>query len=109
MIALLENGKSDALPAVSRWLHYAEGTRRVAEVTTFDRSPEERLETIIRQNVLVQLDHLRTHPSVAAKLAQGTLRLHGWLYDIGSGDVSAYQPERRKFVSLAREESEVRS
>lgn len=106
MTALLNNGKSNGLPAVSRWLHHAESTRRIADVISGDRPAEERIDTIIRQNVLVQLDHLRTHPSVAAKLARGALHLHGWVYDIGTGDVSVYESERREFVSLTRNGSE---
>ncbi|HUN80746.1 MAG TPA: carbonic anhydrase [Phycisphaerae bacterium] len=109
MSALLNNGKANGLPAVSRWLHHAESTRRIIDVTTVDRPPEERIEGLIRQNVLVQLDHLRTHPSVASRLAQGGLRLHGWVYDIGSGDVSVHDQDRRKFVSLTRNGSAARS
>jgi carbonic anhydrase len=38
-------------------------------------------------NVLVQLEHLATHPSVAKGLAEGRLTLHGWIYKIASGEV----------------------
>ena len=37
------------------------------------------------RNVVDQLGNLRTHPSVATRLEQGDLQLHGWVYD-GEGD-----------------------
>ena len=39
--------------------------------------------------MIVQLEHLRTHPSVAARLARKEIQLHGWVYDIGAGRVDA--------------------
>jgi carbonic anhydrase len=48
----------------------------------------------------VQLDHLRSHPSVAEKLSAGQLKLHGWVYHIATGEVTAYDAERRAFAPL---------
>jgi len=45
---------------------------------------------LLEQNVILQLQNLKTHPTVAAALAQGAVELHGWVYDIGTGQVSAY-------------------
>ena len=49
---------------------------------------------------LTQLQHLETHPSVAAALATDAVSLHGWIYDIGRGDVRSYDVGRRAFVPL---------
>ena len=53
-----------------------------------------------KQNVLLQLDHLRTHPVVAAKLGTGEIDMHGWVYDIEHGNVAAYDDTQREFVSI---------
>lgn len=99
--ALLKPAQRE-LPAVSRWLHHAEGTRRIIE-TNFDALPfEERVALGVEKNVLVQLDNLRTHPAVAAKRAAGSLHLHGWVYDIASGDVSEYDESQGRFCSLTQ-------
>ena len=47
------------------------------------------LRALTEENVLLQLQHLRTHPGVAAGLATGKIRLHGWIYNIGDGRVDA--------------------
>ncbi len=71
-------------------------------------SPEsERIRVAIEQNVLMQIEHLKTHPSVAARVASGHLHLYGWVYDIGAGDVAEYDPERREFVSLTKNRKSV--
>jgi carbonic anhydrase len=37
---------------------------------------------------------------VAAGLAQGKLKLHGWVYKIETGEIFAYDPERGQFVAV---------
>jgi carbonic anhydrase len=72
-------------PNVTAWLRYA-------EVKSRD------LLTLTEHNVVAQLKNLRTHPTVAARLEQGSLALHGWVYDIGEGTVTAYDPENGRFM-----------
>ena len=35
------------------------------------------------------------------RTAQGHLKLHGWVYDIGTGSIEALDGTTRQFVSLA--------
>jgi carbonic anhydrase len=62
-----------------------------------DQTEEDQVLNAVKENVLVQLENLRTHPSVAAGLAMGKLTLHGWVYQIETGGVFAYHPELRQF------------
>ena len=63
--------------------------------------PAERLERAIEKNVLLQLEHLRTHPAVRAALDAGALRLHGWVYHFETGRVDVYDPLTGQFVQLS--------
>ena len=56
---------------------------------------------LLEQNVILQLQHLRTHPTVAVRLAKGDLKLHGWVYDIKTGDVQAYNEDTNDFETVA--------
>ncbi len=105
MAALLRKSELEHMPAVVGWLHHAEGTRRIMDENHKGLSDEEKLVKSIEQNVLVQINHLRTHPAVAAKAAAGALDLYAWVYDIASGDVTSYDAKRGKFVSLGEAES----
>ncbi|NLI29546.1 MAG: carbonic anhydrase [Nitrospiraceae bacterium] len=52
------------------------------------------------ENVLLQLENIQTYPFIVEALQAGTLRLHGWYYDIGNGRVYAYNPETESFDPL---------
>jgi len=54
----------------------------------------------VRQNVALQLQHLRTHPAVAAALARGRIALHGWVFDIGAGRVDVLDETTAALVPL---------
>ena len=62
--------------------------------------PDKRLTLTVEENVLVQLENLRTHPSVAAGLSRGELKLHGWVYKFETGEVFAFNPEKNQFLPI---------
>jgi carbonic anhydrase len=97
---LLDPGSLDDLPAVAQWLSHAEATRRIIEDNYKDLSPEDRVTAAIEENVLVQLENLRTLPCVKSRLVRGDLRLHGWVYKIETGEVFAYDRINGQFVPL---------
>jgi carbonic anhydrase len=79
-------------PNVTAWLRYAEVEQREAEPSA------EFLLTMAEHNVVAQLKNLRSHPSVAARVKAGDLALHGWVYHIGGGMVTAWDEEVGKFL-----------
>lgn len=91
----------DKLPSVHRWLIHAHDTRAV--VDALEPASERRLDLAIEVNALRQLDHLRSHPAVAASLTRGTLALHAWVYGIGDGSVRHYDDQLGKFVEFEEE------
>jgi carbonic anhydrase len=101
MQGLLEPDRLTDMPSVKSWLHHAEATRRIMQEKYPEGSGEERLGDTVRENVLVQLKNLETHPSVAAKLASGGLKLHAWVYQIESGIVYAYEDAQGTYLPLA--------
>ena len=88
------------MPAVDKWLRYADSARIVHQARHYD-SERERVDALVRENVIAQLDNLRTHPSVRFALDAGRLALHGWVYDIASGRIDALDGRTHTFVSLA--------
>lgn len=91
----------DELPAVKSWLGHAEATRRIVKENYSHLDSADRLTAAIEENVLVQLENLRTHPVVAARVSRGELKLHGWVYKIETGEVFAYDPEQGQFLPLS--------
>lgn len=90
-----------SLPAVSSWLTHAETTRRIMRDNYSHLEGERLLTATVEENVLVQLENLRTLPAVGSRLVRGDLHLHGWVYKIETGEVFAYDVENAQFVKLA--------
>ncbi|THJ09453.1 MAG: carbonic anhydrase [Nitrospira sp. CG24C] len=103
MKALLHPEDVHGLPAVKEWLGQAETTRRLMHEHYTDLEGDDRLIKTTQENVRSQLDHLRTHPSVALLLRQKKVDLHGWVYSISTGDVWVYDFEFEQFTSLLDE------
>ncbi|MEZ6065803.1 MAG: carbonic anhydrase [Planctomycetaceae bacterium] len=102
MAGLLNPAATEKMPAVRAYLQHAEATRRIVEenyqhLTDFER----RLTLTVEENVLVQLENLRTHPSVAAAVGRGELNVHGWVYKFETGEVFAFDPQQSQFVPIA--------
>lgn len=103
MKGLLTPEALNNMPTVASWLSHAEATRRVVREKYADLPAESLLNVTIQENVLVQLENLRTHPAVAAGVASGRLKLHGWVYKIESGEVFVYEPQAEQFVRLTEQ------
>jgi carbonic anhydrase len=99
--ALLDPKLTDKMPGLRKWLSHAETTKRVMDENYADHTDEERLDLAIQENVLCQIENLRTHPTVAAKLRGGNLNIHAWVYNVASGSVFSYDAEQGQFAPLS--------
>jgi carbonic anhydrase len=88
------------LPLVTKWLRNAQATKQVVDECYPELEGVDRLNAAIKENVLVQLDNLRTYPRVAALVNKGALSLHGWIYEIETGEVLAYDPSQSRFQPI---------
>jgi carbonic anhydrase len=101
MSGLLHPETVEKMPAVRAYLEHAEATRRIVEENYQHLTDAtKRLTLTVEENVLVQLENLRTHPSVAAAVSRGELKLHGWVYKFETGEVFSYNPENVAFEPL---------
>ncbi|MEV2252152.1 SulP family inorganic anion transporter [Streptomyces sp. NPDC050147] len=90
MQALLTTPPGGAQTPLKRWLrhgvpslermaaHEKEGWARLA-----GRAPADAVEQLCLTNVVQQLTHLRGHESVARRVAEGSLELHGMYFHVG--------------------------
>jgi len=107
MKGILESEKLEALPAVRSYLQHAGPsskwlTRILKEA---DSMPfEQKLRLLTEANVIAQVQNLRTHPAVDEALKKGTVRVHGWLYEIASGNIQQFDAEQGCFRPLLTDE-----
>lgn len=81
------------IPAVKSWLEHGPSLDEVAGI----EDPTERLRVLTELNVLMQVENLKTHPSVAEKLKRKKIGLHGWVFDIETGLIRAWNEKAGKF------------
>jgi len=99
MKGLLNPESTRDLPTVEAWLRNAQAARSAVFARKLEGT--EAMQAVIEENVRLQLTHLRTHPAVAAALANGTIALQGWVYGIGDGKVAVLDEDSLKFIPLS--------
>lgn len=104
MAALVDKVNLDNLPCVKSWLGHAQGTKKRIDSMKGDFD----LSHVVEENVLVQADNLRTHPSVSGALRSGRVQLFGWVYSFETGSVAVYDPRLKKYLpsTEVKEEAE---
>ncbi|WP_035139290.1 carbonic anhydrase [Fischerella sp. PCC 9605] len=92
------NKLQEDMPLVYDWLKHAEATRRLVKDSYKNYTDKELLEIAVAENVLTQIENLKTYPSVHSKLYQGKLQIYGWIYYIETGEVMAYDPKTHTYM-----------
>ncbi len=106
MKALLGGIDGHAVPHLESWLHYGiPALEKIRNGDFIDTVPTLH-DQLSRANVLQQIEHLKAYPSVAERLKEKKLRLHGWWFDIAGADVYCYEEEEKKFVLIDEKEAE---
>jgi len=88
------------LPNVTAWLKHAKGARLAARKEKGSAGDAAFLLKLTEKNVVEQLKNLRTHPIVAARLAEGKLQVHRLVYHIAEGLVTAWDGATQSFAPL---------
>jgi carbonic anhydrase len=84
------------MPNVPAWLRHSHAAYSiVCQAYPDDLSESDRVRAVAMENVIVELDHLKTHPSVAAKLATSEITLHGAGFSISRPAKSRSMTGRR--------------
>jgi len=65
-----------------------------------DADQETLLRLTEKLSVISQIENLLTYPSVKKRVDTGEIVIHGWVYDIESGEIEYYDPESSQFLSI---------
>ncbi|WP_442678636.1 carbonic anhydrase [Sphingomonas sp. ASY06-1R] len=104
MKAVAEPHLAKDMPNVAAWLRHSGAANQVVRDAYPELSNGDLVRAISLENVVAQLAHLRTHPSVAAGIARGEISLHGWFVDIHAGQISGLDGDTGQFVPLREED-----
>lgn len=104
--AILHPERVAKFPFVRRWLAESESIPRLIDERYGALQGEERVTAAVEENVLLQLENLRSFDFVAQRLDEGKLKMSGWVFKIGTGDVFDYDPISGQFLKLAGPDQE---
>jgi carbonic anhydrase len=86
------------MPLVYDWLKHAEATRRLVLENYIGYEVEELVEILVAENVLIQIENLKTYPVVRSKLHQKKLQIYAWIYHLETGEVLAYDSSTHTYI-----------
>jgi carbonic anhydrase len=88
------------LPFVSRWMAESSSIPKLIEERYGALDIEQRKMAAVQENVLVQLENLRSFKFVERRLDSGQLKISGWVFRIATGDVFTFDPLSGQFLSV---------
>jgi carbonic anhydrase len=98
--AALDHTGLDKMPKSSRWLNHVEAAFSHRQPVNPADGPQKELAALIRGNVVAQLLNLKAQPAVSKALMEGRLTVHGWYYDILTGQIEQYDEQMHRFLPL---------
>lgn len=103
-IAAQYTGVDEALfTHTAKWLSLGAKAKSLASLAiNKDASKEELLRLTEKLSVVFQIENLLTYPLVKKGVNEGTLHIHGWIYDIENGNIEYYDPDESSFKSLEK-------
>ena len=91
------------LPSLTRWVQ----THIVPTAALVNKSYQEldnaaRINVLMQESVLRQIENLNTYPAIRERVAQGVLSIHAWVYEIESGKVFSYAAPKGQFKDVSK-------
>jgi carbonic anhydrase len=84
-----------------KWLSLGNAAKAMASLALgSDAEPKALQELTERLSVVSQIENLLTYPYVKERVEAGALHLHGWLYDVETGEIEYYDPDLCQYQRL---------
>lgn len=107
MQALVHGIDNPPCPHLNSWLKYGEESlAQLAQGITLNPSLSKHNQ-LSQINVLQQMKHVGSYPFIHERIEKGTLRVHGWWFDIAEADVYCFEPSLNQFVLIDEQEAKL--
>lgn len=103
--ALLSDEASIRIPHAFDWVDQNNRLKqRLHDLYLPQEAPQQEdpyfFQTVEMENIIVQMENVRSYPFVALAEKSEELRIYGWHYDIGSGTILNYDKRSKKFEEI---------
>jgi len=103
--AMFDNeGKLDSpeLVHTKKWLILGKNAKKQALLALGNQADKDTILRLTEKlSVISQIENLLTYPSIKSKIKTGEISIHGWMYDIESGEIEYYDAESSQFQPLS--------
>jgi carbonic anhydrase len=106
--AILNPDRIAHLKFVSRWVAASSKIPGLLRERYGHLDGEARMTAAVEENVLLQLENLRTFDFVSERLDKGALTMSGWVFKIATGEIFDFEPESGQFLKLGGSDEGVR-
>jgi carbonic anhydrase len=87
-----------------KWLSLGENAKTSAIKRLGENGDHEELLRLTEKlSVVNQIENLMTYPYVCERVEKGNLHIHGWLYNMATGEIEYYDPDESQFKALIHE------
>ncbi len=103
--SLYEDIDKEEFAHTRKWLTLGHKAKELAKLSIDKNASQERLLRLTEKlSVVFQIENLLTYPSVQKGIEEGSLHIHGWIYDIKNGTIEYYDPDNSQYVLLGEEQ-----
>ncbi len=100
MRQLVESRKKVKLPNLRSWLRHGDPALELFKAGAGLDTALSEENQVSQLNVLLQMENVKSYPAVSERFDNGTLKVHGWWFDIARADVYSYEKEIGKFLLI---------
>jgi carbonic anhydrase len=98
---LYETIEDASLVHTKKWLELGESAKKSAILSLGATAPKEDLLRLTEKlSIVKQIENLLTYPLVKERFSNGDLSIHGWYYDIETGNIDYYDADGYAFLPL---------
>ena len=84
-----------------KWLELGESAKKSAILSLGANAPRENLLRLTEKlSVIKQIENILTYPGVKERFEADDLHIHGWCYDVETGDIEYYDADSYEFLPL---------
>lgn len=90
------------MTSLHEWLEGVVPAANTARRLVPSLEPTELLRVAVEENVLESMNNLISFPAIERGLADGTVAMHGWVFDLAKGALRVYDAATEEFVLASR-------
>jgi carbonic anhydrase len=99
--SLYEEIDDPSLIHTKKWLELGKSAKTSAILSLGANAPKEELLRLTEKlSIIKQIDNILTYPIIKKCFENGTLSIHGWYYDIETGNIDYYNADTFEFLPL---------